>query len=99
MYAHLIKGSVLVEVGDKVKKGDVIAKLGNTGNSNAPHLHFQLMDGPSLLSADGLPYVIDSFTYQGQVDPQQIIDADDFLSGRSSRASSPPASHAPTNCR
>jgi len=82
MYAHLIKGSLLVGVGDKVKKGDVLAKLGNTGNSNAPHLHFQLMDGPSFLSADGLPYVIDGFTYEGQVDPELIIEADDFLSGQ-----------------
>ena len=53
MYAHLIKGSLTVEVGDKVKKGDKIAELGNTGNANASHLHFQLMDGPSLLEADG----------------------------------------------
>ena len=82
MYAHLIKGSLLVGVGDKVKKGDVLAKLGNTGNSNAPHLHFQLMDGPSFLSADGLPYVIDGFTYEGQVDPELIIESDDFLSGQ-----------------
>ena len=82
MYAHLIKGSLLVGVGDKVKKGDVLAKLGNTGNSNAPHLHFQLMDGPSFLSADGLPYVIEGFTYEGQVDPELIIESDDFLSGQ-----------------
>ena len=40
------------------------------------------MDGPSLLGADGLPYVFDSFIYDGQVDPQQIIDADDYLSGQ-----------------
>lgn len=81
MYAHFQKGSIPVHVGDRVKRGDVIGKLGNTGNANASHLHFQLMDGPSLLGAGGLPYVFDHFVYDGQVAPQQIIDADDYLTG------------------
>jgi murein DD-endopeptidase MepM/ murein hydrolase activator NlpD len=80
--AHFIRGSLAVEKGDSVKKGDVIAKLGNTGNANASHLHFQLMDGPSLLAADGLPYVLESFVYRGQVPPERILDADDFLTGK-----------------
>ena len=66
-YAHLQKGTLLVKPGDKVKKGQVIAKLGNTGNSNASHMHFQLMNGPSVLGSDGVPYVIDRFSYDGQV--------------------------------
>ncbi|MDT2004415.1 M23 family metallopeptidase [Rhodococcus opacus] len=82
MYAHFIEGSLVVKPGDQVKKGDKIARLGNTGNANASHLHFQLMNGPSLLYADGLPYVFDSFDYAGQVAPQQILAADDYLSGR-----------------
>lgn len=81
MYAHFQKGSIVVKLGDKVKRGDKIAKLGNTGNANASHLHFQLMDSPSLLGADALPYVFDKFTYDGQVNPQQIIQADDYLTG------------------
>lgn len=81
MYAHLIQGSLLVKPGDKVKKGQQIAKLGNTGNSNAPHLHFQLMNGPSLFEADGQPYVIEGFSYQGQVNPAQVWSADNYLSG------------------
>ena len=89
MYAHLIKGSLKVKEGDTVKKGDVIAELGNTGNSNASHMHFQLMDGPSLLYATSLPYVIDRFVYRGQVEPQQIIDTDDFISGSFSQQAPP----------
>ncbi len=81
MYAHLLKGSLTVKVGDQVKKGDKIAELGNTGNSNASHMHFQLMNGPSLFEADGIPYVIDEFTYRGQVSPASILDADDYLTG------------------
>ncbi|MGH3766342.1 MAG: M23 family metallopeptidase [Pseudonocardiaceae bacterium] len=80
-YAHLIKGSLLVKVGDKVTKGQVIAKLGNTGNANASHLHFQVMNGPSAVASPGIPYVIDSFDYQGQISPQRIYDADNYLTG------------------
>lgn len=66
-YAHLKRGSVKVRVGDKVRKGDKLALLGNTGNTSAPHLHFHIMDGPSVLGSNGVPYVIESFEYGGQV--------------------------------
>jgi biotin carboxyl carrier protein len=81
MYAHFQKGSLLVKPGDKVKKGQKLALLGNTGNANAPHLHFQLMDGPNILTASGLPYVFDQFDYHGQVAVQQVLDADNYVSG------------------
>jgi murein DD-endopeptidase MepM/ murein hydrolase activator NlpD len=67
-FAHLQPGSLRVKLGDKVKTGDVIALLGNTGNTDAPHLHFHVMDGPSPLDANGLPYVFTRFTGQGVMD-------------------------------
>lgn len=68
-YAHLQPGSLRVKLGDRVQAGDVIAQLGNTGNSTAPHLHFHVMDGPSPLDADGLPYVFTEFSSPGSILP------------------------------
>jgi uncharacterized lipoprotein YbaY len=82
MYAHLQKGSLLVKPGDQVKAGQVIAKLGNTGNSNAAHLHFQLMNDPSLIGADAVPYVLDSFSYAGFLNPELMLAADDYITGK-----------------
>ena len=73
-YAHLQPGSLKVKRGDKVKTGQIIALLGNTGNTNAPHLHFHVMDGPSPLNANSLPYVFTSFTGTGRID-QSTLDA------------------------
>ena len=80
-YAHLLKGSLLVSEGDKVRKGQALAKLGNTGNANASHLHFHAMNGPSVLGSPGIPYVMDAFEYQGQISAQQLANADDYLTG------------------
>lgn len=76
-YAHLQPGSLRVKLGDEVKAGDVIALLGNTGNSTAPHLHFHVMDGPSPLDANGLPYVLTAFSSPGSILPgsEDALDA------------------------
>jgi hypothetical protein len=66
-YAHLEKGSVMVTAGNRVKRGQLLGKLGNTGNTSAPHLHFHLMESPSVLGSNGIPYLIDSFAIAGQV--------------------------------
>jgi murein DD-endopeptidase MepM/ murein hydrolase activator NlpD len=54
-FAHLTTGSVAVEVGQEVHVGDVLGRVGHTGNSTAPHLHLQLMDGPDPLVSKGVP--------------------------------------------
>ena len=61
-YAHLRPGTLKVKVGDAVHAGDVIGRLGNTGNSSEPHLHFQVCDAPSFPDSEGLPFTIDKFT-------------------------------------
>lgn len=65
-YEHLKHGSIQVKRGDKVKSGQVIAQLGNSGSSSAgPHLHFHVSDGNSELGAEGVPYVFGNFEVVG----------------------------------
>ncbi|HEX5901492.1 MAG TPA: M23 family metallopeptidase [Actinomycetota bacterium] len=54
-YAHLSPGSVAVKQGDTVRTGELLGRVGHTGNSTAPHLHFQMMDSADPLEAKGIP--------------------------------------------
>jgi murein DD-endopeptidase MepM/ murein hydrolase activator NlpD len=54
-FAHFTPGSVGVEEGQTVNLGDVLGRVGHTGNSTSPHLHFQLMDAADPLLAKGIP--------------------------------------------
>ncbi|MEU2025171.1 M23 family metallopeptidase [Streptomyces sp. NPDC016469] len=56
MYAHVQRGSLRVRPGDEVEPGRLLARCGNSGNSTQPHVHFQLMDGPDLETAHGIPF-------------------------------------------
>ena len=66
LYAHMQPGSLKVRTGDIVKAGQMIGLVGDSGNSVAPHLHFQVTDGPSSLSSNGLPYEIKEFAVTGR---------------------------------
>ncbi|MEP6491352.1 MAG: M23 family metallopeptidase [bacterium] len=58
LYAHVQPGSLRVKVGDHVKRGQVVALLGNSGNSTEPHVHFQIADAPNFLASEGVPYAM-----------------------------------------
>jgi murein DD-endopeptidase MepM/ murein hydrolase activator NlpD len=66
--------SVGVTVGEKVRTGQVIGRVGNSGNSSAPHLHFQLQSGPLPLSSNEVPWEINAFTLVGTVTVDGLID-------------------------
>ena len=65
LYAHMAPGSVAVDLHQQVRKGQLLGKVGNSGNTTAPHLHMQAMDRPSSLAANGLPYVFADFRLTG----------------------------------
>ncbi len=72
-YAHMQPGSIKVKEGQKLKPGDVIGSLGNTGNTDAAHLHFHVMDSPSPLQSNGVPFVFTRMKGQGVItDPQTL---------------------------
>ena len=52
--AHLKLGSIKVKVGDKVKRGQVVALCGNSGNSSEPHLHYHLQNTPIIQDGTGI---------------------------------------------
>jgi hypothetical protein len=64
-YAHLQPGSIPVRVHDHIIQGAVIGRLGNSGNSTAAHLHFQLTDEDSVQQSEGVPFIFAKFTDLG----------------------------------
>lgn len=73
VYAHLRRGSVAVGPGDTVETGEVLGRVGNSGNTSEPHLHFQLMDRPHCAAAAGLPFRWSGIEQPaGQIDPTRV---------------------------
>ncbi len=54
-YGHLRTGSVHVKPGDRVAQGQTIGEVGDTGDSAAVHLHFQVNVGPDAFTSKSLP--------------------------------------------
>lgn len=61
LYLHLQLGSVGVKPGDHVRRGQILARIGDSGDAREPHLHFQVSTSSNLLAGDGVPYVIDRY--------------------------------------
>jgi peptidase M23-like protein len=76
-FMHLTPKSLRVSVGAKVRRGQVLGLLGNSGNSDAPHLHFHLTDGPSPLGSEGVPYVFPSMQHRGSIASLDQLVADE----------------------
>lgn len=72
-YAHLQRGSVRVHAGDAVHRGQVLGRLGQSGNSSAPHLHFQLSDAATFQGSEGLPFLFDRFDLFGPETEAQLF--------------------------
>ena len=73
IYAHMKPGSVRVRAGERVRRGQLLGKLGNSGNSATPHLHLQVQVRPSFAS-DGLPFVFERFRFLGQITSPDLSD-------------------------
>ncbi|MGH7087426.1 MAG: M23 family metallopeptidase, partial [Stellaceae bacterium] len=69
LYAHMQPGSIpaLLRPGTHIEVGQMIGRLGNSGNSDAPHLHFHVMDSPSALISAGLPFVFNRLQVEGHI--------------------------------
>ena len=71
MYAHLQPGSLRVSKGQRVRKGEVLGLIGNSGNSTAPHLHLHVSDRPNWVEAEGIPYAFQFFRQLGVVNADE----------------------------
>lgn len=72
-YAHLRTGSIKVEPGQRVQRGQALAQLGQSGNSAAPHLHFQLSNKATFEGSEGIPYVFQAFNDFGPESEAQLF--------------------------
>lgn len=60
-YMHLQPGSLRAKAGDRVRHGQLLARIGSTGDAREPHLHFEITTSSKLGSGEGVPYLIDRY--------------------------------------
>jgi len=67
-YMHLEAGSLRVKAGDHVRRGQVLARIGCSGDARGPHLHFQVSSSPQFWAGEGIPYLIDHYRIESGSD-------------------------------
>jgi len=77
LYGHLQPGSLQVEVGEQVRRGQTLARVGNSGRSDGPHLHVHVVDRPAPFAGEGVAFVFDRFAVNGRID-----DLDAFIANQ-----------------
>ena len=75
MLAHFASGSLTVDVGDKVTQGQVLGKLGHSGDTDSPHVHYQLQSGPDWEYSDALPCQFDNID-------QKVLDRGSYFEAK-----------------
>jgi murein DD-endopeptidase len=97
-YEHLKPGSVRVRVGQRVRRGESIARLGFTGDATGPHLHLHVSDGTTPLAGEGVPFALDRFEQLGAYPSMQAFGAGghwtDSIAAQRSRNEEMPAAEA-----
>jgi len=63
---HLQPGSIVVKKGDQVKEGQVVGRVGNSGNTSQPHLHIHVQDSSEPDFAEGIPLYFHNYEVNGQ---------------------------------
>ena len=61
-YLHMQPGSVRVKAGERVRRGQLMGRVGCSGDAREPHLHFEVTDSSKLGAGEGLPYLIDKYS-------------------------------------
>lgn len=92
LYGHLKPGSIRVRPGETVTRGRVLGAIGNSGNSDGPHLHFHVTEAADAAAApqrgEGVPFLLDAFSVVAH-DPERVSSGDRLSALGSQKAAMP----------
>jgi len=80
LLAHLMKNSIVVEEGQDLRKGEIMAKCGNSGNSTEAHLHLSLQNALEMEDSIGAKLYFDRIEVNGEIRMDYIPVKEDFIS-------------------
>jgi len=80
LMAHLMKGSIIVEEGQDISKGEILAKCGNSGNSTEAHLHLSLQNAADMEDSIGAKLYFDRIEVNGEIRLDYLPVKEDFIS-------------------